>query len=216
VGPLALDWEPLERFRIRYAHGSHAIDVTWTALGPAYLYPHPPDTSTDAIPGHIEQGGSVHGTVTIAAETHTIDCLAHRDHTWGGERDWAKFHSWDYLSGEFDRELWFHAVRIAFAPGGDIHLGCLWDGIALHTLSDIMVAVETADGGTRQVGVEVRFRDERGRTYHIIGEEVLAVLPVAFGGSVARTWLRDGITRYRLGERVGYGILEHGYTEPWS
>ena len=40
-------------------------------------------------------------------------------------------------------------------------------------------------------------------------EEVLANAPVWFG----RTSLRDGFTRYRYGERVGYGILEHGYFE---
>jgi len=214
VGPLVMEWEPLERFRLRYAQGTHRIDVAWEGMSPAYLYPHPPDNiSTDEIPGHIEQGGNVHGTVTIAGETHAIDCLGHRDHTWGGERDWAKFHSWDYLSGEFDRDLWFHAVRIAFAPGADIFLGCLCDGTKLHTLSDIALEVETTDGGTRQLGVDVRFRDERARSYHIVGEEVLVVLPVPFGSTGGRTWLRDGITRYRLEERVGYGILEHGYTE---
>src|SRR2546425_1096104 len=29
----------------------------------------------------------------------------------------------------------------------------------------------------------------------------------------ARTWLKDGFTRNRYGNRVGYGILEHGYVE---
>jgi hypothetical protein len=211
VGDFVMEWErPLERFRLRYAHGAHAMDVAWEGYSPAYLYPRPPDTSTDLIPGHVEQGGRVTGTVTLAGTPHRIDCLGHRDHTWGGERDWAKFHSWDYLSGEIDASFWFHAVRVAFAPGADIFVGCLWDGRELHALSDIAVDVTTTDGGTRQTGVDVRFTDERGRAHRVVGEEVLAVAPVQYG----RTWLRDGFTRYRYGERIGYGILEHGYLEP--
>jgi hypothetical protein len=38
---------------------------------------------------------------------------------------------------------------------------------------------------------------------------VLAVAPAWF----IRTGVRDGFTRYRYGDRVGYGILELGYTE---
>lgn len=208
---LVLDWEePLRRFRLRYGHGDHRMDVVWEAVSPAYLYPHPPESTAEEYPRHLEQGGTVRGSVTIAGVSHAIEGFGHRDHSWGGERDWAKFHSWDYLSAEFGRDLWFNAVRIAFAPGADIHLGCLWDGQALHALGDIEMAVETADGGTRQVGVDVRFTDERRRPYHAVGEEVVAVCPVAFD----RTWLRDGITRYRMGTRIGWGILEHGYTEP--
>src|SRR3972149_9376862 len=37
--------EPLERFRLRYARESHAIDVVWQGLSPTYLYPYPPGTT---------------------------------------------------------------------------------------------------------------------------------------------------------------------------
>ena len=39
---------------------------------------------------------------------------------------------------------------------------------------------------------------------------MLVNCPVQYG----RTWLKDGITRYRCGDRTGFGILEHGYVEP--
>jgi hypothetical protein len=208
---LLLEWDrPLERFRIRYRSGGHGLDVTWEAVSPTYLYPAPPGTTADQVPRHIEQGGAVTGTVTIADTSYPIACPAHRDHSWGGERDWAKFYRWNYLSGEFGRDVWFNAVRIAFGPDmSDIFVGCLWDGHELLELKTIAMDVETADGGSRQLGVDARLTDERGREHHIVGEEVLVIAPVQFG----RTWLRDGFTRYRYGERVGYGILEHGYVE---
>jgi hypothetical protein len=207
---LQIDWEePLERFRLRYRSGGHAIDVVWSAISPAYQYPDPPESTAEQIPRHIEQGGSVTGTVTIADTPYPIACLGHRDHSWGGERDWAKFWRWTYLSGEIGRDFWFNAVRISFAPEATIHIGCLWDGTEVLELTHIALEVETTDGGARQLGVDARLVDARGREHHVVGEEVLAIAPVRFGG----TWLKDGFTRYRLGERVGYGILEHGYVE---
>ena len=210
VAGVTVEWEkPLERFRLRARHGAHALDVAWEGISPTYLYPVPPGTTADEVPRHLEQGGTVSGTVTIAGTPHPVDCFGHRDHSWGGERDWAKFHRWAYLSGEFGRDFWFNAVRIAFAPEAVVHIGCLWDGNEVLALGDIALDVHTADGGARQTGVDARLVDERGRTHHIVGEAVLATANVPYG----RTWLKDGFTRYRCGERVGYGILEHGFVE---
>jgi hypothetical protein len=210
AGGVEIEWmEPLERFRLRYRAGPHGFDVEWRAVSPTYLYPRPPDTSFDDYPGHIEQGGTVRGTVTLAGVEHRVDCLGHRDHSWGGERDWSQFHRWSYLSGELGPDFWFNAVRIDLGPEADIRIGCLWDGKELLALPRIELAVDTADAGARQLGVTARLTDERGRDHRIVGEEVLVNLPVQYG----RTWLKDGVTRYRCGERVGFGILEHGYVE---
>lgn len=211
LGPLAIELEkPLERFRLRYTAGAHAMDVVWEGISPVALYPIPPGTTADQVPRHIEHAGHVAGTVTIGGHPHRIDCLGHRDHSFGGERDWEKFQRWNYLSGEIDRDFWFNATRIAFAPDMDyLHIGCLWDGRELLELGEIRMQVETTDGGTRQRSVDLHMVDERGRAHHVVGEEVLAIVPVRYG----RTWLKDGFTRYRYGERVGYGILEHGYVE---
>ena len=210
IGNLTIDIEkPLERLRLRYAAGSSGFDLLWEGYSPAYMYPRPPDVPFQQYPGHIEQSAVVTGTVTIGGVAYTVDCFGHRDHSWGGERDWAKFYGWDYLNGEFGRDFWFNAVRFEIAPGSDIFIGCLWDGRELHAASDITIAVRNTDGGTRQLGCDVRFKDERDREYHIVGEQVLTNLLVQFG----KTWLKDGIARYRMGERIGYGIHEHGYIE---
>lgn len=207
---LSIEWTPLERFHLVYAHAAHGFDVEWEGISPTYLYPHPVDSTVEQYPRHIEHGGRAKGTVTVAGHPHRIDCLAHRDHSWGGERDWAKMFYWDYLSAEFGPDLWFNAVRIKLSPDMDfVHLGCVWDGTELHTLQAPALETRTTDGGMRQTGVEARFADEAGRPYRIVGEEVLINCPVQFG----RTWLKDAITRFRCGDRVGYGIHELGYVE---
>jgi hypothetical protein len=206
---LEVEWEPRERFRLRYASGAIGFDLVWQGLSPTYLYPHPPDVPAEVVPRHIEHTGTVAGTVTIAGVPHRFEGLGHRDHSWGGERDWTKMHRWEYLNGEFGRDLWFHAVRVKLADLDWIHLGCLWDGTALHTLDGIRIESRTADGGTRQLAVDVHATDERGRAWRFVGDEVLVNCPFVFG----RTWLKDGITRYRSGDRIGYGIYELGFVE---
>ena len=207
VGGLTVEFErPLERFRLRYAHGATGFDVVWAASSPVYKYPTPEGPE---YPGHIEQGGVVTGTVTLGGARLDFDGFGHRDHSWGGERDWAKFHRWDYLSGEFGRDFWFQAARADLGPLVDVRIGCLWDGRELLALQAIDMDVHTTDGGTRQLGIETTLTDEHGRAHRIVGEEVLVNCPVQMG----RTWLKDGFTRYRYCDRVGYGILEHGYVE---
>ena len=206
---LDVEWEPRERFTLRYRSGPHAFDLVWEGLSPTYLYPHPPDVPVEVVPRHIEHTGTVRGTVTLGGVAHAIDALGHRDHSWGGERDWAKLERWEYVNAEFGRDLWFHAVRVKLRDLDWIHIGCLWDGAALHALDGIAFESETADGGTRQVRIAVNATDEQARAWRFVGEEVLVNCPAVFG----RTWLKDGITRYRCGERVGYGIYELGYTE---
>lgn len=210
LGGLRIDWEvPLERFRLRYHNGTHGFDVRWEATSPAYRYPHPPGVSFDQVPGHLEQGGRARGTVTLGGTAHAVDAFAHRDHSWGGERDWAKFHRWTYLSGELDDGSWFNAVRIDYGAEVDFRIGCLWDGRELLDLARIDLEVATADGGARQRGVTARLTDERGSMHEIVGEAPVVICPVRYG----QTWLKDGFTRWRCGAREGWGIHEHGYVE---
>src|SRR5205807_462901 len=116
----------------------------------------------------------VSGTLELAGVTYPIDCFGHRDHSWGGERDWSKFHRWNYLSGELGRDFWFNAVRIDFGPEVDVRIGCVWDGRELLALSGVELAVETADGGTRQLGVEA-LTAYRGRDRPVAREPAVRV-----------------------------------------
>ncbi len=201
---------PLERFRLRYQAGNHDMDVVWEGVSPTYVYPHPPGSSYDQYSRHTEHAGRVTGTVTLGGRPHDINCFGHRDHSWGGERDWAKMHGWVYLSGEFGPDFWFNAVRVSMVGmPQDLYMGCVWDGQQVMPLTRIEMDARTTEGGTRQLGVDLRLTDECGREHVITGEQVLAIAPAWFN----RTGVRDGFTRYRCGDRTGYGILELGYTE---
>jgi hypothetical protein len=210
AGGLSVDIDkPLERFRLRYKSGSSGFDLTWQGFSPAYMFPRPAGATFEESMAHIEQGAFVTGTVTIGGVPYKFDGLGHRDKSWGHERDWAKYYGWTYLSGEFEPDFWFNTSRFELTPGYPIFVGCLWDGKELSWASDIVIDVKTTDAGTRQLGVEARFKDERGRQYHVIGEKPMVTGIFQFD----KTMLRDGISVFRMGNRIGYGIIEHGYVE---
>ena len=202
--------KPLERFHLAYDDDNVALDVTWEGTSPTCMWPHAPGSSVDESPRHIEHSGRVKGTLRIGETVHDIDCFGHRDHSWGGERDWSRIKRWDYLSGEIDENFWFNAVKIRLeGMDQDFHIGCLWDGENVMWTPKIEMDVRTTEGGTRALGADVRMTDEKGREHHITGEMAIASGNVWFGPSC----LREGYARWTYDGRTGYGVHEHGYTE---
>jgi hypothetical protein len=201
--------EPRERFHLTYASDCVALDVIWQATAPTAMWPYPP-VSVDEASRHIEHSGRVTGTLRVGDTVHQIDCLAHRDHSFGGERHWSRIHRWDYLSGEIDENFWFNAVKLRLeGMPQDFTIGCLWDGKEVMPLQKIEMDVATAEAETRATAADLRITDEKGREHHITGEMAFASGNVWFGPAC----LREGYARWTYGDRVGYGVHEHGYVE---
>ncbi|MEX0683786.1 MAG: hypothetical protein WD904_02170 [Dehalococcoidia bacterium] len=200
--------KPLDRFRLSYDRDGNGFDVTWEGYSPTCMWPHPP-APVDAVPRHIEHAGRVRGKVMIGAIEYAIDCLSRRDHSFGGERDWNRIAPWDYMSGEIDEKFWFNAAKIQIAGMPQpVTVGCLFDGEEVMLTTKVEADVKLDETGIRQTGVDLRITDEKGREHYIVGE-VPACANVWFGP----TCLREGFAKWTYGERVGYGIHEHGYKE---
>lgn len=201
--------KPLERFHLTYDRGECTADLRWESAIPTLMWPHRPGT-VDEVTRHIEHSGRVKGTITLGGKTYEIDCLAHRDHSFGDERNWNSFEEWDYISGEFGDDLWFNALRIRLTGMPQTgFIGCLWDGNEVMWCMKGEMNVATVEAGTRATGVDLKMTDEKGRDHHITGEMAFASGNVWFGP----TCLREGYAKWTSGDRVGYGVHEHGYTE---
>ncbi len=197
---------PLERWELRYADATVQMDVEWRAFSPAHPWPVPPGTTVDDVQRHLEQSGWVSGSIRIGGRTIAVDrAYAHRDHSWGGERDWSRMHHWFYTSGELGDDLAFNAVKVWLAPETFLTVGCLWDGRETLDVArlDVDGRIDQATGD--HTGALVTVRDARGRDWRFDGE-VLAHCPVQIGP----TRVDDGVSRFRSGDRVGYGIIEYG------
>ena len=195
--------EPLRTWRLSYEADDYGVDLLWEACCPVYQYP---SGAVDQASRHIEQSGRVHGTVSIAGKTYEVNCLGHRDHSWGGERDWAKLGTWTYISCEFGEDLSFNAIKISFDPQTHLKIGFFWDGEHVMGLQDHDVELRTNPAATLQTGASLWLVNEKG-IRHEIEAEVLDVCPVRIGP----TQVNDAICRFQSGDRVGYGIIEYGY-----
>jgi len=213
---LCVTWrEPLQRFRLGYRAGACGFDLDWRGVSPPFLYPSAHGSDPQRIPRHVEQGGRVTGSVRFGGRELPFEGFGHRDHTWGGDRDWDRFHAWDYCSGSVrdagGRTRWFNAVRIRFSPDMDwIRVGCLWDGRELFDLADLELEVDTAEGGSRAEAARCTLTDTRGRVHRFESEGQHGLC----GVRIRRTWLRDLLVGWKAPDGArGYGVLEHGYTE---
>lgn len=196
--------EPLRRFQLLYAGKGASMDVTWSGAHPVCLYPVPPGSTESQFPRHLEQGARVRGTVTVDGKEHAISTFGHRDHSWGGERDWTLMTRWHYISGDFEN-FSFNAIWISLS-GAEFTAGFVWDGKEIMSTSDIKTNVTTAASGRRQTGATVSFMDERERR-HEISAKVIDVCEVDLG----KTNCNDGFAEFRMDDRTGYGIVELGF-----
>ena len=199
--------EPLRRFRLTYEGEGASMDVAWTGAHPVFLWPVPPGSTESQFPRHLEQGGRVRGMVTVGGQAHMIDTVGHRDHSWGGERDWTRLETWHYISGDFG-DFSFNVVRV-IVGGGEFSAGYVWDGKEIMGVTDVRTDVQIDATGRRQTAATIAFRDERDRA-HAIAARVIDVCEVDLG----RTNCNDGFAEFRMGERTGYGIVELGTQHP--
>lgn len=67
--------KPLQTYQLDYVDEARgmAMHVVWDGIMPPVPFPHRE---------HLEQAGRVTGTLTLNGETHVVDCISVRDHSW--------------------------------------------------------------------------------------------------------------------------------------
>ena len=113
--------EPYKKWRITAKHRKFDIDIIAEARFPVFNYLDGEDPVEMlekygvemldvAAQMHYEQGMKVTGTVTLKKKDDSskkilderkINCLGHRDHSWG-TRDWVNIDKWNWISAQFD------------------------------------------------------------------------------------------------------------------
>ena len=197
----------MRKFQLNYDGSGASLDVIWSGSHPVFLYPVPSGTTESQFPRHIEQGGRVRGTVTVGGRSYVIDTVGHRDHSWGGERDWARLQTWHYISGDFG-DFSFNVVRVMM-DGGEFSAGYVWDGKHIMSVTDIRTEVATDASGRRQTAATIAFLDERERA-RAISAKVIDLCEVDLG----KTNCNDGFAEFRMEDKRGHGIVELGTQAP--
>jgi len=189
-----------------------AFDLVHEAVGP--LYGNKAEKKADEnaeqsfARAHFEQHMHVTGSLTIDGERLAIDGFGLRDHSWG-PRYWQAIHSYEWLTLNFGPDLGAMVSVIQRDAAGKERSagGVLQRGMNIERLVDATIEAEYEDNGLYHKQVTARVTTEHGEELTIRGD-VTSFIPLRNRRGDAVTHIGEGMTQWRLGDRVGYGLSE--------
>ncbi len=162
---------------------------------------------------HVEQSGRFHGQLLLDGRRIALEATGSRDHSWG-RREWSAADHWRLFIVRFGDDLALHALSLS-CRGRRAAGGFLWaEGQALP-LTRVEHSVEGSSGRLR--GFDLEVQTSRGRRVQLRGDVSSRVtIPVQaetrplalLGLGPYALLLHENFTRYRLGDREGFGVAE--------
>jgi hypothetical protein len=166
------------------------------------------DPEKEFAKAHYEQHMVVRGTVEVEGEeTVQIDGLGLRDHSWG-PRYWQAIWSYRWLT-------------INFAPDFGMMVSTVYQDKEHRTQGGVVVRGDKLE---RIVGVDIDTKFEGNDLYHKslvahltlgsgekldVSGKVMSFIPLRNRRSGMTTHVGEGMTEYRCGDAVGYGLSEY-------
>jgi hypothetical protein len=116
--------EPFSKFRLTFDGPRHRVELDYTARFDVFDYAgaRRPGGDKALAVNHYEQALFAKGRVEKSGKAYQIDCLGHRDHSWGFRNE-AKVSGWNWMAVQFpDKTINMSLVRIgkAFMGSGFI------------------------------------------------------------------------------------------------
>jgi hypothetical protein len=188
------------------------LDLVHEAVGP--MYGHSRNDQEDAreaeqqfAKAHYEQHMAVTGTLRIGDEALEIDGYGLRDHSWG-PRHWQAISGYEWLTMNFGPELGAMVSVIRRDKGTEPRCGgVLIRGDQLEPIVWADVTAEYEPGELFHRRVDAKIRTQSGEEMEIIGD-VKGFIPLRNRRDGVTTYIGEGMTEWRLGDKVGYGLSE--------
>jgi len=131
--------EPYKKFRVTFDGPRHQVDLSYDARFETFDY-----SGGKQVKGrhkgmglnHYEQALFVKGAITKSGKTRSIDCLGHRDHSWGFRNE-SQVSGWNWIAVQFgDKTINMSKVVIGQAYLGNGFVSAA-DGNARITRVDV-------------------------------------------------------------------------------
>jgi hypothetical protein len=188
------------------------VDVVHEAVGPVYGSVGQPRQGEDAEQefgrAHYEQHMRSSGTISVEGEQMEVEGTGLRDHSWG-PRYWQAIHSYRWLTCTFGPDLGIMVSEIT----RDEHGARAQNGVVVRDEGlERIIKVDidsTFDPGTRNHrAMTARLGLEDGKELVLEGN-VHSYIPLRNRRAGMITHIGEGMTEYRLEDRVGLGISEY-------
>ncbi len=161
---------------------------------------------------HYDQSVRGQGTLRVGETSWEIAGHGLRDHSWG-PRLWQAIPWYRWFPCTFDDGLAMCVIVVQKGDGELLETGYVHDGSGrLRHVHRVRLRTRY-DARSYPTGFSLSFENEVGQQYDIEGE-VLASVPCRHwrklpDGRVDKARIMECMTRYRLGERVGFGMAEY-------
>lgn len=155
--------------------------------------------------GHTEQHVRASGSITIDGHTTALDGLGLRDHSWG-PRSWQSPSYYRWLTCEFDEGFGFMGSQIVLQNGAELLSGFVFKDGENHLFSDWKIDTDRDANGYHET---IRATLHTGIGDFEIGGRVLSMLPLRNRKEGKVTRIAEGLTEWRCGDHVGYGLSEY-------
>ncbi|HEX5064473.1 MAG TPA: hypothetical protein VFY49_00020 [Myxococcota bacterium] len=187
------------------------LDLVHEAVGPMYggqadREETERDASQQFAKAHYEQHMAVKGGVTVDGERIPIDGFGLRDHSWG-PRFWQAIHSYEWLTLNFGPDFGAMLSIIRRDPSSERVGGVVVRGDSLDNVKRARVTAEFEPNGLYHKKVAVALDTAGGEHLDITGE-VVSFIPLRNRRDGMVTHIGEGMTEWRCGDRVGYGLSE--------
>jgi hypothetical protein len=189
-----------------------AFDLEHVAVGPLYGHKAEEKPGEDASQGfaraHFEQHMKVTGSLTIDGEVQRIEGFGLRDHSWG-PRYWQAIHSYEWLTLNFGEGLGAMVSIVQRDPEGKetSRSGVIVRGMEMERIVDAQITAEYEDNGLYHKSLSAKVKTENGAEHTITGK-VTGFIPLRNRREGMETFIGEGMTEWRLGDQVGYGLSE--------
>jgi hypothetical protein len=202
-----LDLEDPRRAFTSNPHQPVHLALDYFGLSP--MYGGEADTQSTEIvfaKGHYEQHVHAAGSITIDGRHSPLSGFGLRDHSWG-PRSWQspKFYRW--LTCEFDAGFGFMGSQIVLQNGGDLRSGFVFKDGENHFADNLELDTEWTEEGHYHDRIRATLHTRDG-DFEITGK-VLTMLPLRNRRDGRVTRISEGLTEWRCGEHVGYGLSEY-------
>ena len=188
-----------------------ALDLTHEATGPMYGNSRDVEEESRSAErqfgkAHYEQHMAVRGTIEVDGEVRPITGYGLRDHSWG-PRHWQAIERYEWLTMNFGPDFGAMVTCIQTDAEHRREGGVLVRDGVLSPIGTATITAEYDDGGLyhRTVTAAVETRD--GEALEITGT-VKGFIPLRNRRDGMTTHIGEGMTEWRCGDRVGYGLAE--------
>jgi hypothetical protein len=187
------------------------LDLEHDAVGPMYGGSRSREQSElpaeeQFASAHYEQHMRVSGSLEIDDERLEIEGFGLRDHSWG-PRYWQAIHQYEWLTMNFGPD--FHAMVSIVARDADNRRtgGVIVRGDEVEPITEAEISADYEDNGLYQKRVRARVTTSSGEKLEIEGD-VRGFIPLRNRREGRETYIGEGMTEWRCGDQVGYGLSE--------